>query len=325
MFNNNYRLRDTHPVLNLSNTLENAMKLSLITAVAVLFAVTFLSASVHAAPVIDGQALGAAEGYQYSAKIVPSKDADKIPPATVYFAQDAVTYDLCVAVVMPLAYVDNTYGEGGTKPSTHTHFTWRDDHNYLEAKEDEHKFGELVGSDQATFVIELPGVTTDSSEFKLDYLKDVSSGVYDSGHLVGDGKDDDGVLSASATSLDWNLHNVAMLTTFSPELAFADPMNPGEDEYAAADPMLSDWIFEIVYEFKIDGSYFDNTSVLSAAGFTNGFTLDFKELHASPNKTGEFKDVVPEEFVTLIPTPTAGVMGSLLLIGMIGRRSRRGA
>ncbi|QNN21040.1 hypothetical protein HED60_01735 [Planctomycetales bacterium ZRK34] len=297
------------------------MNFATIKTVGMLGILALLSATATAAPVIDGRALGAAEGYQYSAQIAPSKDADKVPPATVFFAQDAATFDLSVAVIIPLQYVDNTYGIDGD-PATHTHFTWQKEQDITKAKEDDHKFNELVGSDKVGFEIALPGAS--SSSFILDYISfDSMSNMWVGGTALDTGRDDDGVVSMAATSLQYNLNNIAELTTFSPELTYADPMNPGETEYTTVDANLADWIFEVVYEFKIDGSYFNNTLVLSDNGFINGFDMVFDQLHASPHKVGEFNDGTPEEFSALIPTPSSAGMGLFLLVGLAARGLRR--
>ncbi len=272
----------------------------------------------QAAIVVDGR-VGEEEGYSLLGSITPSKDANKVSDAKLYLHQDEVTFDLYVGVVLPLEFVDNSYGSDGSLPQTHTHSSWGGN------KDNKHKFKHLLNSDDAEFVLTFGG---EEIEFEIDYLKQfgntyradvVGGGDDDDDGDDDDGHGDDGAAIQAASSLEYNLENVAFLTSESPEVNL---------DYSTADPTLADWIFEVAYEFRIDGDVFNGVRILTDDGFADGVNFAIDKIHASPSKDGAFKDVTPNESFSSVAIPEPGVMAmaitGLIATGMSwGRRRER--
>jgi len=192
-------------------------------------------------------------------------------------------YCLSVVFVQPLMLVDNSYGANS--------IGW--DEDAPSAKN--HNFKDLKGSDKARFTI------TDGSDagnvvfdFTLDYISEI-----DQGKDKGKGKDEDdgsgeygslGVAGGNgevhtgdaayllewSTSLDYNFNTLGhVLTEGSPA---------ADDEYSIVDSAYSDWVFEVVYEFRVDGDVLGGNPL-------GGVTVPI--VHDSPNKIGNSK-VHPE-------------------------------
>ena len=176
-----------------------------------------------------------------------------------------------------------------------------------------HSFDKLLGSDHAQFSFDFGGSTV--LDFTLDYLHEDDSETgnasgYDSGLSTTytgkyDGTKEPDLTGSvtAATSLDYNINNLG--------LAFDDASNearnaevddefellhynhglpfPVPDLYMSSDG----WVFDAIYEFRIDGSVFGNQAVLGAEGYLNGFSMTFESLHASPAKEGEFINITP--------------------------------
>ncbi len=174
------------------------------------------------------------------------------------------------AVYMVLAidkdFVDNTYGANA--------IGWPGDH----------KFGDLVGSDHAQFY----GYNGNGSlvlDFKLDYLtaKSGTPSGYDSlGVSGGDGKMNVGNaahIQAWGTSLAYSLNQLGYCTGGNCSALGTNLLvdSPATDNTYSPNGTYPDWIFDVIYEVKIDIAAF------GAAGFGS---LEVPYIHASPSKTG---------------------------------------
>lgn len=176
-----------------------------------------------------------------------------------------------------------------------------------------HKFGNLLGSDQATFqMMDAAGKIV--LEFKMDYItaaKSVrgrkSSGnpatpTYPSGYgtlgvLGGDG----GMKIGSAasilsytTSLTENLNKAPFLNNLAQYT---------ENSPAPSDPNSSAWEYRMVYTVVVDKAAF------GAAGFGNVMIID---QHNSPSKTGSFTPMTCDACVTNIARVTAHAGSAVL-------------
>ena len=160
-----------------------------------------------------------------------------------------------------------------------------------------HEFSQLLGSDEARFAFYKEDKLV--LDFTMDYLFQIKPPketpddppTYDSGVYIPepdgepDGEEEElqkyggslntGELSfliATETSLDYNIN-----TFFKDEEPEGEPDGindytvdspPANDDYEDPDPLNDDdgylegWIYEVIYEFKIDGDAFDNMSIL---------------------------------------------------------------
>jgi len=262
-----------------------------------------------AVPMVDG-AYQSADGYTHHWTIEPSKYEAGAEPMDLYMAQDMSTFDLYIAAILPKTYCDNTFGANS--------IGWTD----KKGKPKVHKFDELVGSDKAQFVFTMNGTTV--FDVKLDYIAldpDALSGYSCGGAVKSEKKDktksdgemkvgDIADLLAARTSLDYNLNDLLGGNAYTLDSPAADV------DYA--NPALAGWVYDIVYEFQIAGSVFNQT-VLNANGLVDDFDMYLDELHASPHKIGEYKDTsVPPDPTDIIP-PTNNVIPeptTILLFGL---------
>ncbi|MFH1733061.1 MAG: SdrD B-like domain-containing protein [Planctomycetota bacterium] len=248
-------------------------RFKMIVVVGVLALVTVAVAPVYAVPIIDGK-FDPAEGYteRFGVQLNVEglkKDDPLIPapdPGEMWCYQDPVTNDLSLAIIQPLSLVDNTYGAnsigwGTAAPSGKNH-----------------NFKDLVGSDK----IELKftdGLGATVLHIVGDYINEVTADVeYRTGGVTG--TDGDVIVGSASdvlawgTSLDYNFntlnHDHAPFFTDSP-LSVPDYTDP---------PAAPGWIFEVIYEMKIDGDVF------GAAGLGD---KEIVVIHDSPNKIGKNK------------------------------------
>jgi hypothetical protein len=170
--------------------------------------------------------------------------------------------------------VDNSYGANS--------IGWGED----APSEEDHNFKDLKGSDKARFAI-----TDDSGnvvfDFTLDYIseidqdkgKDKGSGVYGSlGVAGGEGEVHTGDAAALldwSTSLDYNFNSLGHELTED---------SPTSDEDYTENPDFPGWVFEVIYEFKIDGAVLGGKPL-------GDVTIPI--VHDSPNKIGKNR-VYPE-------------------------------
>jgi len=271
----------------------------------------FIAAPHASAIVVDGK-FDPNEGYTNVQSLYYRTDTgqDLATPGTLYSHVDQATGDVYAAFVVPLSFVDNTYGSNA--------IGWSGGH----------KFSDLVLSDSGRFAF----YGEDGSkvmDFYLDYLAQVQNAPgqpgtshtsdYTSGGITGANvsKGHAGSLitgSASnllewGTSLSYNFNELGYkLTQNSP--ATTVQYNPdGSIDYSqgyADSTTHPGWIYEMVYEVKISGAAF------AQSGFGG---VAFTEIHASPNKVGGSS-------ITLIPEPSTYLIGAgiLLLVGFKERK-----
>jgi len=206
---------------------------------------------------------------------------------TLWLFSDPVTGDLFANFTQPLILIDNSYGANAIGWGKHVAPSGKD-----------HKFRSLKGSDRAQFTI-TDGAENVVFDFTMDYISDsdsAPSGFASLGATGGDGKVYVGSaasLLACGTSLDYNFNTLGYVLTED---------SPATDEDYTENPDFPGWVFEVTYEFRIDGSLFADN------GF-GGFTIPI--VHNSPNKVA--KNAV---FPTVVPEPlTIGLFafGALLI------------
>lgn len=245
---------------------------------------------VNAGPTIDGRfdpTEGYSKSYWVKLKVEGGKKTGNIPAddGTLWLYQDPHTLDLFASFTQPLTLIDNTYGANS--------IGWGKN---VAPSGKNHKFKDLKGSDKAQFTI------TDGNgkmvfDFTLDYISETAkgSGSYASlGAEGGDGEVHSGSadsLLAWGTSLDYNFNTLGHVLTQD---------SPATDQDYTENLNFPDWVYEITYEFQIDGDLFTN----------NGFgALTISIVHDSPNKIGKNK-VYPEAGV-LTPAPGALALGCI--------------
>jgi len=263
-----------------------------------------------AAPLVDGRFLSS-EGYTHHWSIDPTKvDPKKAPvdPADLWMAQAGG--DLYVAMILPKTYVDNSCGVNS--------IGWPGKKG--------HEFKSLVGSDKSEFEFSLSGATF--LDVKLDYISEdagATSGYRSLGATGKDGGVEVGSVSdivSAVTSLDFDLNSLAGGAAYTTD-------SPATDDDYTPNAAIPDWVYEVTYEFRVAAGAFGNIILLDSEGFTNGFGMVLSDLHASPHKNGEFKDIeVPPESPTApetIPEPaTVFLLGSAMAgMGLIRRRRSR--
>lgn len=214
----------------------------------------------------------------------------------LWLYQDATSGDLLVNFTQPRTLVDNTYGANaigwgkGVAPSGKNH-----------------KFKDLKGSDKAQFTI-TDGAENIVFDFTLDYISGshhAPSGYASLGATDGDGKVHMGSadsLLAWSTSLDYNFNALGHVLTKD---------SPATDGDYTENPNFPDWVFEVTYEFQLDGRVFAD----------NGFGgLTIPVVHDSPNKIGTNK-VYPEIHGS-VPEPATIVLLGLGCLTLLPRRRR---
>jgi len=261
-----------------------------LSASAILLAIT---SQALALPVVDGRFLSG-EGYTHHWQIEPSKYEAGAEPMDLWLAQDG-TGDIFVAAILPTSYVDNSYGTNSIGWGTDKH-----------GNPKVHKFDELLGSDKAQFAFTMTGGPP-VLNFKLDYIACDASAP--SGYSCGgvakdkDTKSDGDVIQgfaddilAAATSLNYNLNVLPGGPAYTTD-------SPATDDNYTPNPAIPGWVYEAIYEFQVDGDVFGNQRVLNSNGLAPGFGIYLDELHASPHKSGQYKDI-------MVPLETSDAPGS---------------
>lgn len=229
---------------------------------------------VNAPPIIDGK---------YDDIYTISPDSEVVcyvsESTGAYFGKLATLYQPTGdAVYMVLAidkgFVDNTYGTGAVGwPSGHT-------------------FSQLVGSDRARFYgYNTAGATV--LNIDVDYIS-ASSGTpsgYASLGAAGTGATS---VQEWGTSLAYSLNYTGYCTGGNCGAGAADLRvnSPATDLSYTPNPTYPDWIFDVIYEIKINKSL-----------FTGGFdSIEIPYIHASPSKLGTNE-------IPVIPGPCPGEIG----------------
>lgn len=223
--------------------------------------------------------------------------------ATLWLHQDG---DLFVAFALPKSLVDNSYGS--------TAIGWGGNH----------KFQQLVGSDDARFVFKDTGGAT-LFDVTMDYLHGLGNKQEDPPYVGGKpgkqfevttGHPDDVLFAATSLAYNWDT-----LGGTNPGFFGKDSNSPAADpDYG--NPTVPGWLYEVMYEFQIDSEVFLGSTIDLASEASVTIPL----VHASPNKIGKNK---VEDFVVenteVIPEPVtmAGMlMGVGSLLAYVRRRSR---
>ena len=261
--------------------------------------ITVLAAAAHAGPIIDGR-WGPGDGYtdlfNLTLNVEGLKKDDPLILAPdlgkLLTYEDPVSGDVSVIFIQPLTLVDNTYGVNA--------IGWGIDAPSGKG----HKFSDLVNSDKAHFAFTdaLGNVVLD---FELDYFAEIGAGYGSPGVEGKDGKVITGSASdllAWGTSLEYDFNTLGhdTFTTDSPltDDSYTDPASaPG-------------WIFDVIYEVKVDGDVFGDN------GF-GGVTIPV--VHDSPNKIGKNKVYTDDPAVPETGTLTAFLLG----LTALSRRKRR--
>ncbi len=266
-----------------------------------------ITTTVHAGLTVDGR-YDPGEGYSQLYTVNLEVEGPKKTPniaaddGILRLHQDAITGDLFANFTVPLTLVDNTYGVNSIGYPKH------------------HNFSDLLGSDKARFAI------TDGSgevvfDFTMDYISEYGtsgtkghkgkkgSGGGDSFASLGVTGSDGEVHLGSAdsllawgTSLDYNINTLGYALTQD---------SPATDVGYTENPNFAGWLYEVTYEFQIDGSLFA----------ANGFgALTIPIVHVSPNKVGKNKVYTD---VNVVPAPGALLLGSIGLSCVSWLRRRK--
>ena len=178
------------------------------------------------------------------------------------------------AVYMVLAldktFVDNTYGANAIGWSSHT-------------------FGNLTGSDHALFYgYDATGAKV--LEFKMDYITSQAGAPSGNTSLGVNGGEGDvvdaptGITYTSfpewGTSIDYSLNDTGYCTGGNCSAGGTDLLvdSPATNELYTPNSTYPNWIFDVIYEIKI------NKSAFGANGFGS---IEIPYVHASPSKAGQ--------------------------------------
>jgi len=159
-------------------------------------------------------------------------------------------------------------------------------------------------SDKARFKISNSQGTV--IDFDFDYIAvddQAPSGYSSTGagqpgrHPQSDGKihaGDENALAEWGTSLDYNFNTL--------DYALTEDSPSADDDYSNVDPAHSDWVFDTVYEFRIDGTCIGEMD----------FEIDGIETHISPMKTdGINSNAEIGGNISAVPAPGAFLLGGI--------------
>jgi hypothetical protein len=228
-------------------------------ALATLAALT-LTHPASASPIIDGS-LDPAEGYTTGVPVdlVVERADGTVTGGQIWTYRDAATGDVSLWFGLPLALVDNTYGDNavgwgkGVAPSGKNH-----------------NFMDLVDSDDLRLVVTNAARET-VLDVTLDYISEDGDGGYASLGVLAVNVGDAAEVLAVSSSLAYNFNVLGyQLTTDSPLT---------DDDYTE-NSLYPGWLFGVAYEARISGDVFGDD------GFGG---VDIPLVHVSPNKIGKNK------------------------------------
>lgn len=288
--------------------------------IAILAAVILIAggAGVAQAANIDGRVTGH-DGYGAATEAEVYLDNASAPmsgaPAQLYMAW-TTGGDLDVALVLPAEkLVDTTYAP--TKKADSLHSTWA---NKL------HNFMKLKTSDAAPIKITDASGSTILLDVVMDYLYEGTGG-WEAGINGPDGATGKGADSfeKSSSSMVFNLEDPAVNwgdrsdggTVRSPVL----DSSGGRTSYSSSE--ASAWVYEVVYEFRINSGLFSGISDPSSLQILFGEGDTF---HVSNSKTDQDKIYIPPTKLppntttvpaSAVPLPSGAWMG-LMVLGCLG-------
>lgn len=261
---------------------------------------TLCAGHVYGAPDIDG-ILDPSEGYTvgFYLDINVERAGYADDRGEIWLYQDLESRDIYAALKLPVTLVDNSYGDNS--------IGWGDD----AASGKHHNFKDLTGSDGAEF--ELFNNHGESVlHFEIDYFSEGHGGYFSEISGADEGKkgkkDDDDLANLEfvtdfATSMDYNFNTL--------NLALTENSPAADLEYNVLNSTQRHWVFEAIYEVKIDGDVFGDNEF----GWMN-----VPIVHASPNKLGKNKAYME---MTGEPVPEPMTLILLALGGLITRRFGR--
>lgn len=286
------------------------MKIGHVMCVAIVLAA---ASAARGAPVVDGRVDGA-DGYTITRGLSFDDSNGANPPITLTGAilqlhQDAATSDLYVALTLPTAFSDNSYGT--------TRVGWG---------AVDHRFQDLQAGDNTRFQVRDTGGAL-LLDVTVDYLHQFGVGpgrTFGSGGVAnGDGSVAAGnaaSVSAAQTSMGFNFSAFGLASDFFKNNAESPATTPANTGYVTADPLHGTWLFDIIYELKVDGRVFNGR-----AFDPNWFdSVTVAAAQASPSKfgsgiAGDFRSLSDDA----IPLPAAPAMGAALLFATLVPYRRR--
>ena len=275
------------------------LKPTIISAVAVVLC--GLAAVANAIPLVDGKfdpSEGYTDGFWLSLAVESGKSSTVAADYGRLWLYQDLEGNLYVNLTLPRTLVDNTYGKNsvgwgkGVAPSGKGH-----------------SFEDLDGSDDAQFRI-YDGAGDVVLDFVLDYMSPSDSAI--SGYAADSVEDGEGRINIGSvgdiievgTSLDYNFNTLGHVLTED---------SPATDEGYTDNSEYAGWLFEVSYEFEIDGNVFGDK------GFGD---ITIPLAHASPNKIGRNRVFSQGTGVEQIPEPASIILLSLGAIGLLPNRRR---